>query len=776
MVAAVLVCLVSALPAWAQMSLGNLSGKLPPEPPSASLLLGKDIENFRAWWAKPVNEHQAMWKNNAAGRANSGLNAGKPPKFGESGAHAATTKAAALRWAMEPNGPNAKADLDKALTGLKNAAIPGGTEITRNEPLTSYLMAYDFTRSAPWSKEDRAEIEANLTTLAKSLGGGDSDSNVRGKVAGTRGFAGVVLHNQPLVDQALKELQNHFNYSTTNDGWFTDSQSHYLNYTLTHVAVFARALHQATGADLFACLQPYADESIAMRLPSGRGPGVSNGTITPVGIHYFSFTPNAKASAEMLWYVTTLPTNAFDLTNLMNNDWTYINSFVLTDFSRNSAAPDRSPTFLATGQSGISVFRNDWGPQSNYLLLSPGVDSPPTKASVLLVSGLFPAYHSHNDTGEIVVAAAGEYILPAAGYDRRDLSNSPKGLDPKRADWHNVLLVDGDLGSLPGNAGELPTNGETAIVYGGPNLGRATRPGDFEHTDRLDATERGNYKGAADLATLVMKYNGATVRRTAAFINEDYFVVADAVTSDKDREYAFNLVGRGEQTVINNAADLVKVKWSFKDRKAIEHLVSTHPMAVTTAQQWLMETYNVFEKTYRATTAIKARDAGFLAVIETGMDGKDAKADTALAVTSKSTQEFVAATVTSAAGAWSDTLLSQQKATPRKVGALASDAQFAYLRKKGDAAESGAINRGTTLASDGKPLLTASKPITLSFIITDAGVKATIAKDGFTPGTVVQFHTVASNATVTLNGKTIEPARDGGVKVTLAGAGNLVVE
>lgn len=743
--------------ARAQMTLPAGPGKLAADPPKVSVVLGKDLATLRGWWAKPVNKHQESYKASLLGRADMGVGDGKPAKFADSTAVSTTAKCAALRWAMEPDGPKAATDLAKVLFALKNAAIAGGTEITRNEIMTNYLLAYDFTRPAPWSIEDRKEIEANLTQLAESLGGGESDSNVRGKVAGARGLAGVLLHNQALLDKALTELANHFKYSTTDDGWFTDSQGHYLNYTLPHLSTFVRAYHQASGVNLYPSLKPYADMSIALRLPSGVCANVSNGTITPVGIHYFSFTPDVESGANMIWYLTSMAPEAFANTNLTNNDWTMLNSFVLSDFSKPAKPPAFSPTVLTRGQSGVSSFRNDWTSSSHFLLLSPGVDSPTQTRTVPLtfppVQGVFPAYHSQNDTGEILVALHGVYILNAPGYDRRDLSNAPKDLDPKRADWHNVLLVDGNVGVLPGPAGALPY-GETPIAYGGPTLGRATRPGDFTHTDRLDAAERGNFKGAADFATLQMKYNNTQVRRSVAFPNEDYFLVADVAVSDKSHEYGFNLVGRGAQTVAAESPTQMHVQWDFEGVTAHEHLVSTHPMTLKTGQIWHHLHYNTFEKTTRATSSVNADVAGFMAVIE------GAKGASGLKVTNRGDAQVTAVEVANAAAGWTDVAFSQAASKERVVRGVGSDARFAYLRRVADGKlHSGMFARGTTLSLDGKLVVTASKPITLSFTLEGNSFKATISPDNFTAGTRVTLAAApmnpAARVAATLDGKPV---------------------
>ncbi|MCX5659276.1 MAG: Ig-like domain-containing protein [Planctomycetota bacterium] len=757
-------------PSTTSMQLGSTTGVLPASMPTTSLILGGDLANFQAWWAAPVNASQTYWKATVDGRANQGTSGATPTTFATAANDSSIAKAAAFRWAMTGNA----ADLTKAVNVLKVAAVPGGTEITKTEAMTNYLLAYDFIRPGSIAAGDRSTIESALLSAANTLGGGTSDSNVRAKVGGTRGLAGVLLRNQALLNQGLTDLQNNFNYSTTDDGWFTDSQGHYLNYILAPVTAFVRAYQQGSGVDLYANFQPYSDTSIGMRLPNGAVPNVSNGLNTPVAIHLFSQTADAASAANMLWNGTnTASVNSFDVTNVINNDWVYTNFLALSDFTTTPAAPAFSPAFLADGQSGVSVFREDWSTTSDYLMLSPGVDSPPSWVDTSGVgNALYPAYHSQNDTGEVLAAANGKYILVAPGYDRRDLSNTPVGFDPKRADWHNVLLVDGNVGSLPGPAGSFPYS-ENPIEYGGPNLGRTTRPGDFLHTNRLDSTELGGFKGVGDFATLVMDYNNTQVTRSTGFPHEDYFVVADNMTSGSTHSYAFNLVGRGTQTVLTNTPGLVEVKWVKDGAQVIEHVLSTGGMSLGTTQLWMHDTYNVFEQTQRAQVGISGQDAGFLTILETGTAGAASKFN----ITNQSTADHTGTVITNAADGWTDTILSQSTMATQTVDRLTSDAKFAQVRIKAGGLDSAMISGGTSLELDGSQVLGLEHPATLSMSFVPGQVRGNISADGLATGTDMSLFGLSGIVGATIDGQAVPVSQSGGAwHVSLERAGALVIQ
>ena len=738
--------------AHAQLSIPT-TGVLPAQPLDHSIILGDNLASLQAQWASPVNAHQQYYVNTINGRANGSISVGAPATFAAAANDSSIAESAGLRYAMT----GSTADLNKAVSALLVAALPPRNSddfITHPELLTSYLSAYDYIRAAPTanlSPATRSAIETKLLTLTQNLSyGNNTASNALGKIGATKALAGELLGNQALLNTGLANLQTHYNYSTTNDGWFTDSQSVYLEYTMRHLALFVRAYDQGSGVDLYSNVQPLVDMSIGLRKPDGTVPGVSNGLNWPLALNLFSNTPNTADASEMIWNLEALPVNAYDNTNIENNDYSYSTFFALTNFNVAPAAPTQSPTFLSTGQSHVAVFRNDWSSTSNYLAISAGVDSPYQYVPSLNL--LVPAFHSSNDTAEILVASGGHYMLVGAGYDRNDLSNYPDGFQAKAPNNHNVILVDGSLGAT--------------------NEGRTMRPERFESTDRLDSAEHGNFHGVGDFATLKMTYGGANVSRSTGFANEDYFVVADRMQAAATHAYGFNLIGRGTQTVLTNTSDLIEVKWEQDGQQVIEHLVSTHGMTLTTGGTYMQHEFNVFEATQRMTATASAANAGFLSVIETGPAGSPSK----LAITDLSTVNYAALKVTNASENYEDWILSQAIATLRTVDALTTDAEYAYLRHVGGALDSAMFARGSLLTDGSTSILSADHALTLSILVGENGLSGTISDDAFTPGTELSFfHRHIASAT--LNGTPLTFANIGDLgRLYLPHGGNLVVQ
>jgi hypothetical protein len=728
------------------------SGVLPAGPLAHSVILGDRQAALQAQWLAPVDPHQQGWIASIDSRAGQSPSGGVPATFAAAALDSSIAESAGLRYAMT----GSASDLAKSVGALLNSALPSNNSndfITHPELLTSYLSAYDYIRGAPQSDlpaATRASIESRLATLAQGLSyGNGTASNALGKIGATKALAGELLANQALLDTGLADLQTHYNYSTTDDGWFTDSQGHYLNYTLRHLALFARAYEQGSGVNVYDDVQPLLDMSLGLRKPDGTLPNVSNGLNSPVAMHLFTPTPDAAAASRMLWNLQQLAPGAFANTNVDNNDYSNSTSFALTNFDAAPAPPPQSPTFFSHGQGAVSAFRGDWSATSDYLLLSPGVDSPGFDIPELPFD--FPAFHSHNDTGEIHVAAGGHTILPASGYQRTDLPGSPQNYLPKNAENHNVVLVDGAVGPF--------------------DRGRTMRPEDFVHTNRLDSTEHGDFHGVSDFATLETTYGDAGASRSTGFANEDYFVVADRLQAAGTHDYGFNLVGRGTRTVLTHTPDLVEVRWEHGGQQVIAHVVSTQDMTLALASTYMHDTFGVYEVTQRMTATITADNAGFLSIIETGATGSPSQ----LSILDLSTADYAALRATNAAENYQDWILSQSAGTLRNIGPLGTDAPYAYLRHVAGTLDSAMFAAGTLLADDGTSLVESDQPLTISLLFGESMLRGTISPDEFVAGTHLDL-IGRQIAWATLDGDPLSFQNQPGFgRLVLPAAGELVV-
>ncbi len=717
------------------------TGTLPTEPVTRSLLLGDDIDQVRAWWSVPVHSQQAGWKANIASYADRIL-AGDPNSYSECVLHSATGQSAAFRWAMTGQ----QADLDKAvdaLTHLKIVPNPSSSDLTRAELTINYLCAYDFIRPAAIDATTRSTIETKLLGAANDIGDWNflqQENNFLAKRGATRAMAGVLLRDQTLLDNGLMRLNQSLNKTTTDDGWYTDAQSQYLNYILPHLIPFVRAYHVGSGVNLWPNIEPFVRMTLGMRMPDNRTPNVQDGVFGTGAVNWFARGMDNSTRAALIWHFTTGDSPIFG--NVTNSDGTYVDFFWSVDFSQGAAPPLWSPTFLSPGQAKVTVFRNDWSVASDYLMVSAGIDGKPLVFNI-------PIGHNHNDSGEILLCSRGKVVFPAGGYKRTDWSNWPAGFDSMLPENHNVILVDGTIGE-----------------------GDQTRPEDFVYTNRLDATERGSFKGVCDFATLGYAYEGATFKRSCAFPNEDYFVVADVIDASASHTYGFNLMGRGTLTTLLSSSALLSLKWEVDGVQAIENLVSTHDLSLVTDTSWASMQWNQMEVTQRMRANISAAAAGFLSVIETG----EAGAAPRLQIIDLTTADYTAVRVVDPNAGYNDTIFSQPAATSRTVNGITSDGRFVYVRTIGGQVDSAMMAEGTGIAIGGSAMVQTTSPITLSLLFASQNVKGTVSADGLIPNTELRFYGMGAIGSAVLNGQPVVfDNRSDHAAVILPAAGELSI-
>lgn len=733
--------------ATAQLSLPT-TGVVPPEPVTTSLLLGEDLAQVQGWWQTPIDALQAEWKTIIAYYAGLPVLGREPLTFAECVDESSRCQAAAFRWAMEGNAD----DLNRALTALTCCAVVGATEITETEIVTNYLCAYDFIRPAPIDAGVRSTIEDRLHGLAEDIGDWtifDQENNILAKRAATRALAGVMLRDQSLLNSGLQRLDQSFDKTTTDDGWFTDGQGHYLNYTLPHVIPFVRTYEQGSGVSLWSDIRPFVELTIAMRLPDGRTPNVQDGLCNTVSTHWFTRGLEDGLAAQALWHVTSGAPHSWS--NVLNNDNTFVDFFWMTDFSLTPTQPDGSPTWLSTGQSRVSVFRNTWSADGDVLMVSAGIDGKP------LIFGI-PIGHNHHDSGELILAARGTLILTPPGYNRQDLPHTPPDFYSKPATEHNVVLVNGSIGD-----------------------GWTTRPEDFTLTDRLDAVELGTFAGVADISSLETSYEGAVIRRTSGMIHDGYFFVADAMGAGSSKDYGFNLVGRGELTVLASTPELIQVCWTHDGAQVIETLVATHPMSLATDSTWMHYVFDQYEPTRRMRATLSSDVGGFLSIIEPGPTGAPSR----FVPVPASSAGACGVVLQHADGEGAEVFIAPPQGNYHAAGRLGGDGALVYARLGSGGADSLGLCRSTTVDIDGFALIASNAPLTCSVRLEggDAGpaavtqVVATIAADGFTPQTVLRLFGIPAVTSATLNDTPTQFANgDGYSDIVLPSAGVLRVD
>lgn len=778
------------------------------QPASSILVTAPELAALQSWWNTPLSGYQSITQNSVNGTANQTVAEATPTSLAAATTQGAIIQAKALRWLATGNGDTNSADFVTVKNVLTNhASVTGGTSLTGPLVSMNYFTAFDFINSGLTSSE-RAAITSRLdANVLPNLGVATRVSNHYFINHGARGFYAMLSGNESNLDTAMTGLRAGYDAVTTDDGFFTDGDR-YFNYTLGSMPAFLNAYKNASGdavgtAQFVNAAEQHARYALGIRMPNGMSPSFHNSDNMPIAIQELSrVVSDPELKAATVWYAEQMGNFTWNGgTNALNNDWTRTDLLWSTDYSAGVSAPTWSPTYFSEGQAKISVFRNDWGTDSNYLATVAGIDG-----------NSVPVSFGHYDTGAITLAANGAQILVEPGYARYNgiifgigadpaMPNTPPhtntgpNLNTKPAIEHNVLLAR-DTGTSDWGIG---SNGNA----------QALDTPDIHIGNRLDSAEYGGFKGVADFSSLKANYTGSgsgsgvQMRRSTAMINETdsnggYFVMADSFRSSDsvNKDFAVNLIGKSKPQnteIMDDAANYKKIRWSVDDYhgvtsngaqnsgtpydspatgQVIAHVVSTNPMENVAADtSWSIDNWGIFIQTQRMRIGVTNTDmGGILTFFETG----PADFESQWEVTPLSDDGYAAARIDSPEG-WTDWHISQTSefdvhstAAGDDVavdsGALRSDAQYAYLRRVGTELDSAMIASGTTLFADGNEVLEFDNPVTASFLFSNLGqgeIFGTLSMDDYVDNSILTFFDLPGRIhSLTYNGISIDSFTD----------------
>lgn len=285
------------------------------------------------------------------------------------------------------------------------------------------------------------------------------------------------------------------------DGGFAEGPF-YLRYAADVYLPYLVAVRRRLGIDLF--LDPRVRRthawSLNLRLPSGRRPNVGDAHLDDFYGHYLaSVDPDG-------------PVYRWDWEN--NSAGLYVRPFAemdaiaLFDDSIPARPPEHGPSVFMPG-AGDAVFRSDWSAAAVYLLLR-GEHGPVRSRSLA---------HGHPDETSFILYAGGEMLALDGGYiefTQRHKVNT--------AAHHNLVLIDGEGPPIHTLFGEQVGAGNDAWIR------------DAFSTALLDYAE------------VETRYQDTDVRRRVFFPGHRYFVIADELVSQRDRQFEWRLHGNGGGT------------------------------------------------------------------------------------------------------------------------------------------------------------------------------------------------------------------------------------
>ena len=440
-------------------------------------------------------------------------------------------KTLAFWWIVEEDSTALERAIEALLVAYDGVPQTGEKpydEIYRATWLQNYTAAYDWVYdqlTSDQNTEIRRRIAEETQYLRDNIMVGarlaPRPHNHRSKPAWAIGTAALALsdHDQAAdwLSHSLEAANTVTRYQFSADGIYREG-GHYWMYNAVNFIPFLWHYLNVSGVDLFGDYQPAFEWPIRVRTGRGQIPNIEDSYLKPAPTH--------MVAAAYRGVPTSLNTDAdfaaicqwnFENTRFIEHNYTgatvdvtwEIDEYILFDSSIESAAPTASPNqFLEGGQV---VFRTNWdgGADDRYLLFHGVADAD---------------NHNHPDQLSFFLGGYDAILAPDAGYGPSGFSDDRRSSWYTRAHAHNILTADG----FPPVADDL---------YSNPFVFNVTPSARYE----IDS----EFFGFAEKESGFVRPNDVSLRRSIAFIDQDFFVVSDLLYGSEEHTYRSYLHGRG---------------------------------------------------------------------------------------------------------------------------------------------------------------------------------------------------------------------------------------
>ena len=553
----------------------------------------------------------------------------------------------------------------------------------------NYAAAYDFVQPFLNTQQDqaiRARLVKQCDYLSKNIYKWTSrPHNHLSKPAWGLGSAALALSQEKdairWLGVALTAANENTKYFFSSDGIYREG-SHYLGFSWTNFLPFMINYKNVSGVNQFNDFKPVMEWGVAVRNSNGWLPNIEDSFIRPFPGHMaaamYKDTPtllhsSAPLSEVLMWAWNTTDMKPFEAYtarttyNWTGATWDYtlpLDEYLTYDPSIKPTMPDSSPTvFLAGGQS---MFRNTWktGDPSGRYLLFQGVAEADN--------------HEHYEHLSFIISAEGQMMASDGGYTRKSYGEKMRTQWYKQAVAHNVVTFNGQ-----------------APVDPAENVTPVSR-------HRID-TE------FFDFEEKEAPYpSGGKLRRAIAFPGQSYFVVADIISADKSGEATAILHG-GRASM--EGAESYRV-WNYQD-DTYGAAARLHAWTFGSADDFKIEDaegeltylkgdFAVFPYTKASGNAAQQVILQVLVPSAKGKKGPEVSSV-------KNGNQIV---VTVKEGGITDTFLLQPSTAPAAIGALETDATFAWTREEGGKVSKYAVREATHLKANGTVLMESARPQT----------------------------------------------------------------
>jgi hypothetical protein len=606
----------------------------------------------------------------------------------------------AFMYQMEEDAGKKALYLDRAIAALIRAFDGFVYEINPKEKSTAadeiyhavwaqnYAAAYDWVQPALTPEQDQA-IRVRLRTEAvyiheNLMSWASRPHNHLSKPAWGLGSLALALSDEPEAKDWLARAIKASNMNTSlffsGDGIYREGGMYYI-FSLINFLPFLYHYQNVSDVNAFEHFQPAFEWPLIIRNGRGWMHNIEDSFIRPTASHMvagvYKNTPtdfHETASLGSVLQHTFLNTyfgpfdRAEEVTgfNYSGASWDYAKpliEYLCYDPTVEPAAPTSSPTIFMNG--GQTVFRNDWSfndPAHRYLLFQ-GVAEANN--------------HQHFDHLSFIIQAENQMMASDSGYTRKSYGEKIRREWYLTARAHNVVTLNG---SAPQDVEENVTP-----------ISRHRIDSDFFDFEEKEAVYP----------------NGGKLRRAVAFPGQEYFVVADILETPEPAEA--ELILHGGRAKLSRDGDYQL--WQYSD--------DTYGPAAKLSSWILSQGANFSEHmgeiTYikgdwkefpYVTATLKTEGTNFLQILFPHAD------DVAAPVLENlSSDRYLAAKVVH--NETTDIFLVQSNTREVAPPNIITDATFVYIRIAGDNTHI-AVRNATTLSFNGKPVLTAPEPVTLT--------------------------------------------------------------
>ncbi|MEK3883302.1 discoidin domain-containing protein [Paenibacillus sp. PL2-23] len=645
-------------------------------------------------------------------------------------------------------------------------------ETYRGVWIQNFAEAYDWMHGELTAEQDAA-IRTAFAKEAQELNDfmyiwGPRPHNHRSKPAWGLGTAALALSGHEdaaeWLQTALEAANTNTKYFFSSDGVYREGSQYYI-YSHLNFLPFLYHYKHVSEVDLFPTYKPAFIWEFSVTNNKGWMPNVEDSYLRHNFLQMVAgqfvndadstpLHPTAKWGNLFQWRYETTDTAPWggefgNNTGASYDDTMDLNKYLTYDPSVEPIAPTGSATqFLNEG--GQTIFRNHWNddPSSRYLLFHGQAEMD---------------NHNQFDHLSFIIHAENQMMASDSGYSKSAYGDAERRSWYRTAKAHNTVTLNG---AWPVDTAQNVTPAS--------RFGMDTGFFDFQQKEaRFIAITNDTTKGENPLLFPPDDQSTGYIKRSVAFPNQEYFVVADQLSTKDGAAGQFELYlhgGRGTMIGDGNYREWIYSKDAYGTAAKLSAWILSDDATLTNHVGDVSYIKDDAASFGYVTAQKQASNANFLQILIPN----HIQADTPV-VTDASDESRTGGTV--AMNGNLDTYLVQNESSMSEVGELSSDAEFGYVRHNGWVQQY-AMKQGTSISYGDELLAASSAPVALALNVAERDRHSgyiTSVSDAYTLQLLVpEGKTVAS---ASLAGEALTASVSNGyVTLALSGSGELEIQ